>query len=94
MDRMTAVPIERDASSELSRAAEAVARTRERLTLTRDGEPLAVMVAADELAALEETVELMNTPDAAAAIDEGLDDLAAGREYDGPTVLTRYLHRD
>jgi len=91
MTDMTAVPIERD--RDLARLVAPVEESHERITITRDGEPVAVLIDAAELAGLEETVELLNDPEEAAALDEGIADVEAGRVVDGPEVLARFRAR-
>jgi PHD/YefM family antitoxin component YafN of YafNO toxin-antitoxin module len=51
------------------------------------------LISADDLAELEETVDVLATPGALKAIAEGLADLAAGRVADNTAVLDRYIHR-
>jgi PHD/YefM family antitoxin component YafN of YafNO toxin-antitoxin module len=49
-----------------------------------------VVISAEDLAALEETAEVMSTPGAADAIAEGVAQLDAGEEISGPEVLARF----
>jgi PHD/YefM family antitoxin component YafN of YafNO toxin-antitoxin module len=50
------------------------------VTITRHGYPAAVLISADDLAAIEETEEeILGPPGATDAIDEGLADAAARR---------------
>ncbi|MEO6885364.1 MAG: type II toxin-antitoxin system prevent-host-death family antitoxin [Jatrophihabitantaceae bacterium] len=41
-----------------------VQRTHDRVIITRYGQPAAVLISADELAALDETVDILSTPGA------------------------------
>jgi len=41
-----------------------VERTHDRITLTRNGRPAAVLISPEELASLEDTLELLADPDA------------------------------
>lgn len=86
---MTAVPLG-DARDRLSEYVSEVERTHERVTITRHGHPAAVLISADDLAAIEETLEILGTPGAAEAINEGLADAAAGRFADNGTLKSRY----
>lgn len=88
---MSALPLEHDPVA--GRLAARVERERERLTLTRDGEPVAVVISASELAGLEDTLELLRNPDDAAAVDEGIADLVAGRVHDEDDVLADLRRR-
>lgn len=86
---MTTVPLA-DAKNRLSEYVSAVERTHDRVTITRHGRTAAVLVSADDLAALEETVDILATPGTPAAIAEGLADLAAGRVADTAALRARY----
>lgn len=68
----------------LSEMVDRVNREHDRVVVTRNGVPAAVLVSVDELEALEETLEIMSDPEAMAAIQE------AGRELDesGGEVIT------
>lgn len=86
---MTAVPLG-DARDRLSEYVSEVERTHQRVTITRHGHPAAVLISADDLAAIEETLEVLGTPGAAEAISEGLADAAAGRFADNDALKSRY----
>lgn len=86
---MTAVPLG-DARDRLSEYVSEVERTHQRVTITRHGHPAAVLISADDLAAIEETLEILGTPGAAEAIHEGLADAAAGRFADNDALKSRY----
>ena len=88
---MTAMPLENDPDA--GRLAARVERTRERLTLTRDGEPVAVVISAEELAGLEDTLEMLRDPGEAAAVDEGIEDVTSGRLHDQDDVLADLRRR-
>ncbi|MFZ2501291.1 MAG: type II toxin-antitoxin system Phd/YefM family antitoxin [Nocardioides sp.] len=86
---MTAVPLG-DARDRLSEYVSEVERTHQRVTITRHGHPAAVLISADDLAAIEETLEILGTPGAVEAIGEGLADAAAGRFADNDELKSRY----
>jgi antitoxin YefM len=86
---MSAVPLG-DARDRLSEYVSEVERTHQRVTITRHGHPAAVLISADDLAAIEETLEILGTPGAAEAINEGLADAAAGRFADNVALKSRY----
>lgn len=79
-----------DARDSFSRLLAQVERTHERVTITRHGTPVAVILAAEDLAALEETAEIRSRPDTVAAIAEGLHELNAGAAVDGDTITARF----
>ena len=63
--------------------------THHRVTITRQGRTAAVLISADDLAALEETVDILATAGASEAIAEGLADLEAGRVADNEALRAR-----
>lgn len=89
---MTSVPLG-EAKDRLSEYVAGVERTHDRIVITRHGRPSAVLISPDDLAALEETVDLLTTPGAQEAIAEGLADLAAGRVADNEALRHRYARR-
>jgi len=89
---MTTVPLA-EAKNRLSEYVSDVERTHDRVTITRHGRTAAVLVSADDLAALEETIDLLTRPGAQEAVAEGLADLAAGRTADNAAVRARYSSR-
>ena len=89
---MTSVPLA-EAKNRLSEYVSDVERTHDRVTITRHGRTAAVLISADDLAALEETVDLLATPGTADAIADGLADLAAGRIADNAALRSRYTKR-
>ena len=91
MGGMSAVPLEGD--SDVGRLAAEVERSHERVTLTRDGEPVAVVISAAELAGLEDTLEMLRNPEEAAAVDEGIADADDGGLHDEDDVLADLRRR-
>lgn len=79
-----------EARNRLSEYVAEVERTHERITITRHGHPAAVLISADDLASLEETLDVLRTPGAVAAIREGQADAAAGRFADNDEIRSRY----
>ena len=95
MPSSTPVPIS-EAKAHLSDLARRVRLQHERITLTRNGEPEAVLLSVDDLEGLEMTLEILGDSDAAARISESLTALGRGeRGVDLATVradLTRRRH--
>jgi antitoxin YefM len=79
-----------DARNSFSRLLAEVESTHERVTITRHGQPVAVVLSPDDLASLEETLHILSTPGAAEAIAEGTAELDAGLDVDGAEVLARF----
>ncbi|HEX5495799.1 MAG TPA: type II toxin-antitoxin system Phd/YefM family antitoxin [Mycobacteriales bacterium] len=86
---MSTVPI-RDAKAHLSRYVDEVTREHDRVTITRNGRPVAVILASEDLEALEETLDVLSDPEALDAIREAEADYAAGRVLDAEQVRSRY----
>jgi antitoxin YefM len=86
---MTVVPLG-DARDHLSEYVSDVERTHDRVTITRHGQAVAVLISPDDLAALEETVAVLTTPGALEAIREGQADAEAGRFADNDDLRARY----
>ena len=68
-------------------------RTHDRVLITRHARPAAVLISPDDLATLEETVDILATPGTPEAIAEGLADLAAGRMADNEALRARFAPR-
>jgi antitoxin YefM len=89
MMSMTAVPLG-EARDRLSEYVANVERTHERITITRHGHPAAVLISADDLASIEETLEILGTPGVVQAVREGQADAAANRFADNDDIKARY----
>lgn len=68
----------RDVKNRLSEVVDQVEREHDRVVITRHGKPAAVVVSADDLASLEETLEVVSRPKLIAQVRESLAELAAG----------------
>ncbi|WP_263249646.1 type II toxin-antitoxin system Phd/YefM family antitoxin [Saccharopolyspora rosea] len=86
---MATIPLG-DARNRLSEVVVQVQTTHERVVITRHGRPAAVLVAPDDLTALEETLDLLSTPGEAEAVREGVADAASGRFADADEIRRRY----
>lgn len=60
----------RDVRDHFSEVVDRVEREHDRVTVTRNGRPAAVILSPDDLAQLEETLEILSDPDALADIRE------------------------
>ena len=67
-----------EAKARLSELARRVRQQHERITLTRNGEPEAVLLSVDDLEGLEMTLEILGDADAVARISESLASLESG----------------
>ena len=78
---MTTIPLA-DAKARLSAVLDEVRDTHERVVITRNGRPEAVIMAVSDLEALEETLDLLSTPGALEQIRQAEADIAAGETVD------------
>jgi len=69
------VPV-RELRSNLSNLLDDVSTRRDHVLVTRNGAPTAALVPIDEYEALEETAEILSDPDALAALEAGLAEIA------------------
>ena len=82
----------RTAKDTLSALVERVADTHERVTITRNGHAAAVLISPDDLAALEETLDVLSDPATMARLRESQAELSRGDVLDG-TELHQLLAR-
>jgi antitoxin YefM len=79
-----------EVKAHLSELVDRVAREHDRVVVTRNGRPVAVLISPDELAGLEETLELLSDDDARASLRRaGAEDEAGQAE-----ILTHEQARD
>ncbi|HMA48019.1 MAG TPA: type II toxin-antitoxin system Phd/YefM family antitoxin [Frankiaceae bacterium] len=64
---MEALPLT-DVKSRLSALVERVDRTHDRVTITRNGRPAAVLISTDDLESLEETLDVLSDPETVARV--------------------------
>jgi antitoxin YefM len=68
-----------EAKAHLSELIDRVAREQERITVTRNGRPSAVLLSPDDLESLEETVEILQDKKLLESIRRSRQEAAAGR---------------
>jgi prevent-host-death family protein len=83
---MTELPLA-DVRNRLSELVTEVEQTQERVMITKHGHPAAVLISPDDLAALEETLDVLSDPDALADIRE-----AEGEAGRGDYTSTEQIH--
>jgi prevent-host-death family protein len=86
---MTVVPLG-DARDRLSEYVNEVEKTHDRVTITRHGRAAAVLVPSDDLAGLEETLEILGIRGELDAIREGQADIEARRIADNDAIKDQY----
>ncbi|HZN18932.1 MAG TPA: type II toxin-antitoxin system Phd/YefM family antitoxin [Micromonosporaceae bacterium] len=89
---MTIIPLA-EAKAHLSAVLDEVRDTHERVVITRNGRPEAVLMAVSDLEALEETLDLLSTPGALEQIRQAEVDIAAGRAIDADELRRQLAAR-
>ena len=89
---MTTIPLA-DAKARLSAVLDEVRDTHERVVITRNGRPEAVIIAVSDLEALEETLDLLSTPGAVEQIRQAEADIAAGQGIDADELRRQMAAR-
>ena len=74
----------------LSALVDLVEREDERVILTKNGTPVAVLMSVSELEALEDSLDLLGDPEAMASLRRADEDIAAGRVIAGEELLREY----
>ena len=82
-----------DVKAKFSEMVDRVEHTHDRITVTRNGKPAAVLISPEELASLEDTLELLSDPEAMAQLRESRAALAAGDVVTGDDLRAKYLKR-
>ncbi len=82
-----------EVKAKFSEMVDRVEFTHDRVTVTRNGRPAAVLISPEELASLEDTLELLSDPAAMAQLAESKAAYVAGDFVDGDSLRARYLKR-
>lgn len=77
----------------LSEIVDRVEREHERVVLTRNGRPAAVILSPADLEALEDTLDLLSDPRAMNEINAARQDAAKGRVLTADELRAKYLHK-
>jgi prevent-host-death family protein len=88
---MTTIPLA-DAKARLSAVLDEVRDTHERVVITRNGRPEAVIMSVSDLESLEETLDLLSTPGARDEIRAAEAEIARG-EATGADELRRLMEQ-
>ncbi len=76
----------------LSEVVDRIEYEHERIVLTRNGRPAAVLLSPEDLAALEDTLDLLSDPRALAEIERARSDIVAGRIVGADDLRAKYLN--
>ncbi|MFT3852793.1 MAG: type II toxin-antitoxin system Phd/YefM family antitoxin [Ilumatobacteraceae bacterium] len=79
-----------EVKAKLSEMVDRVEHTHDRITVTRNGRPAAVLISTEELASLEDTLELLSDAEAMAQLRAADAALAAGDYVTGDELRRRY----
>jgi prevent-host-death family protein len=82
-----------DARNRLSELITDVETTHARVTVTKHGRPAVVLISPDDLASLEETLDILCTPGALAEIREAEAETARGETFDERTIRADLARR-
>jgi prevent-host-death family protein len=82
-----------DVKSKFSEMVDRVEHTHDRIVVTRNGRPAAVLISPDELASLEDTLELLSDPVAMRELAASRLAYEAGDVVTGEELRDRYLKR-
>lgn len=75
----------------LSEIVDGVEERHDRVVLTRNGRPAAVLISPDELESLEETLAILSDPKAVKAIRTAEAEIDAGKGVEGDALRAKYL---
>ncbi len=89
---MTTLPLS-EVKARLSEIAEEVATTHERVQITKNGRDYVVLLAADDLASIEATLELVSDPQAQRRIDKAEEEISQGDVLDEEAVRALLANR-
>ncbi len=82
-----------EVKAKLSEMVDRVEHTHDRITVTRHGRPAAVLISPDELASIEDTLELLSDPDAMEQLRASQAAHGAGDYITGDELRATYLAR-
>lgn len=83
-----------DVKAHFSEIIDLVESQHERVIITRNGRPAAVLVSPSDLQNLEETLELLATPGVVEQIRAAEDDIEGGRFLTAAELRAKYLNKD
>jgi len=80
-----------EVKAHLSAVVDRVTSTHDRVTITRHGRAEAVVISVEDLASLEDTLDLLSDPQALREIEEGRAAAARGEGLNAEELRRRYL---
>jgi prevent-host-death family protein len=82
-----------EARNRLSELIEKVSRTHERVEITRHGQAVAILLAPDDLASLEETLDVLASPEAMRQLADSREAVPAGDVLDADELAALMAKR-
>jgi antitoxin YefM len=82
-----------EVKAKFSEMVDQVEHHHDRIVVTRNGRPAAVLMSTEDLASLEDTLDLLSDPSAVAEIADARADVEAGRTVSADELRAKYLHR-
>jgi prevent-host-death family protein len=80
-----------EVKAKLSEMVDRVEQQHDRITVTRNGRPAAVLMSPDDLASLEDTLDLLSNPTAVAEIARARKEAKAGKTHTAEQLRAKYL---
>jgi prevent-host-death family protein len=82
-----------EVKAKFSEMIDRVEQQHDRITVTRNGRPAAVLLSPADLASLEDTLELLSNPTALAEIEQARTEGKAGKILTADQLRAKYLNR-
>ncbi len=82
-----------EVKAKFSEMIDRVEQQHDRITVTRNGRPAAVLVSPEDLASLEDTLELLSNPKALAEIERARKEVKTGKILTADQLRAKYLNR-
>jgi antitoxin YefM len=79
--------------AKFSEMVDRIEQQHDRITVTRNGHPAAVLISPDDLAALEDTLDLLSDPVAMREIAAAQAEIRQGKSLSGDELRAKYLQR-
>ena len=82
-----------EVKAKFSEMVDRVEHQHDRITVTRNGRPAAILVSPEDLASLEDTIELLSNPKALAEITKARGEAKTGKALTADQLRAKYLDR-
>ena len=82
-----------EVKAKFSEMVDRVEQQHDRITVTRNGRPAAVLMSPEHLASLEDTLDLLSNPQALADLELARKEVAAGKTVTAAELRAKYLRK-